>query len=104
MSNDLRSHFNKNQQFLKLGDDETFKGLYIGWEAITTKFGKKGYEFTLEREDGSRVKWTTSNSKVVLQFSDLIDKGLKKGMSIEIHRKGIEKDDTTYTVKEVLPF
>ena len=102
--NELREHFNKSQQYLKIGDGEAVKLFYVGWEAVTTKFGKKGYEFTFEREDSSRVKWTTSNSSVVNQISDLLDKGLKKGSCIEIKRTGLEKDNTKYTIGEALPF
>jgi len=102
--NDLRDHFNKSQLYLKLGDRETFKGFYVGWEAITTKFGKKGYRFTLEREDGSRVQWDTSNGKVINQISKLLDEGLKKGSRIEIYREGVTKDDTTYKITEGVPF
>lgn len=101
---DLGEHFNKSQKYLKLGDKETFVGSYINWEAITTRFGKGGYRFTFEREDGNRVQWDTSNSGAVRQISDLIDKGLKKGMPIEIRREGIEKDDTKYFIKEGVPF
>lgn len=101
---ELGDHFKKSQQYLKLGDGETVKLVYVSWEAITTKFGKKGYEFTFEREDGSRVKWTTSNSNAIMQVSNLIDGGLKRGGIIEIHRKGIDKTDTKYTITEGLPF
>lgn len=102
--NDLKAHFNKSQQFLKLGDKEKFVGSYISWEAVTTRFGKKGYEFTFEREDGSRVKWTTSNSQAILQISDLIDKGMKKGDPISIYREGTDKLDTKYTIQQEVPF
>jgi hypothetical protein len=101
---DLGEHFAKSQKYLKLGDNETFKGLYIKWEAITTKFGKAGYRFTLEREDGSRVEWETGNAKAVQQFSDLLDDGLVKGMPIEITRHGIDKTDTRYDIKQGLLF
>ena len=95
---DLRDHWNKSQAYLKLDDKETFEGFYISWESILTKFGKKGYRFTFERQDGSRVQWDTSNSKAVIQISDLLDEGMKKGSPIKIYREGIEKDNTKYTI------
>jgi uncharacterized protein YajQ (UPF0234 family) len=101
---DLREHFNKSQQYLKLVDGETVKLYYVSWEAITTKFGKKGYEFTFEREDGNRIKWTTSNSQAVLQLSDLLDAGLKRGGVVEIKRTGSDKTDTRYTITQGVPF
>lgn len=100
----LREHFNKSQMYLKLGDKETFKGSFVSWEPIVTKFGKKGYRFQLEREDGSRVLWDTSNSKAVLQWINLFDKGLKKGDAINIYREGTEKDNTNYTITSEVPF
>lgn len=104
MSGSLREYINKNNQYLKLGDGETIKCFYVNWEAVTTKFGKKGFEFTFEREDGSRFKWTTSNMGAVNQISDLLDKGLKKGGCVEIKRVGLEKTDTKYFITEALPF
>jgi len=104
MSESLREHFNKSQQYLKLGDGESIKLIYVSWEAVMTKFGKKGYEFTFEREDGSRVKWTTSNSRAIMQISDILDKGMKRGGVIEISRKGVDKTDTEYTITEGIPF
>lgn len=101
---ELGEHFKKSQKFLKLGDGETVKLSYVSWEAVTTKFGKKGYEFTFEREDGSRVQWTTSNSQAIMQISKLLDDGLKRGGIIQINRKGVDKDDTVYTISEALPF
>lgn len=101
---DLGKHFNKSQGYLKLGDKETFEGLYIGWEAIKTKFGKNGYRITLERDDGSRVSWDTGNGRAILQLDSLIDKGLKKGSPITILREGTEKDNTKYTISEGVPF
>ena len=100
----LREHFNKSQAYLKLGDKEKFDGAFISWEAVKTKFGKNGYGFTLERDDGSRIKWTTSNSQAVNQFADLIDKGLKKGSLVTIIREGLDKTDTRYTITERTPF
>lgn len=105
MSESLREHFNKSQTFLKLGDKEHFEGRYVSWEPILiAKYNKKGYRFVLEREDGSRVSWDTANARVVLQFSDLIDKGLKKGDPIKIYREGTEKDNTKYTITAEVPF
>ena len=104
MNESLKQHFNKSQAYLKLDDKEEFKGLYISWEAIQTKFGKKGYRFMLEREDGSRVQWDTSNGKAVLQLANLLEKGLKKGDPIVIRREGVTKDDTEYFITEGLPF
>lgn len=104
MAESLREHFNKSQAYLKLGDKEKFEGSYIGWEAITTKFGKKGYRISLERDDGSRLTWDTSNTKAVTQLADLLDKGFKKGSLISIYREGVEKDDTRYTITERTPF
>ena len=104
MENSLKAHFNKSQKYLKLGDKEAFIGLYIGWEAIQTKFGKPGYRFTLEREDGSRLTWDTSNTKAIRQLSDLLDQGMKKGDPIKIFREGIDKEDTRYTITQETPF
>ena len=100
----LREHFQKLQGFLKLGDKETFNGIYVAWEPIKTRFGKNGYRFTLERADGSRLFWDTSNSKAVRQISDLLDKGMTRGTPIKIYREGIEKENTKYVIEEGLPF
>jgi hypothetical protein len=100
----LKDHFNKSQKYLKLGDKDTFKGLYVSWEPIQTKYGKPGYKFTFEREDGSRLEWTTSNMSAVQQIADLIEAGLKKGDPIKIYREGVEKTDTKYTITAELPF
>ena len=100
----LKEHFNKSQKYLKLGDKESFVGLYISWEAIQTKYGKPGYKFTFERQDGSRLEWTTSNMRAVQQLGDLIEAGLKKGDPIKIYREEVEKEDTKYTITAELPF
>ena len=103
----LRTHFNKNQSYLKLGDNETFQGAYVSWEAMNINFKgtiKKGYRFTLEREDGTRISWDTSNSQAILQFADLMDQGLKKGDPIKIVREGVDKTNTRYTITKELPF
>ena len=100
----LKGHYSKSLNYLKLGDKEDFIGLFISWEPILTKFGKKGYRFTLEREDGSRLSWDTGNGKAIGQIADLIDKGLEKGDKIKIHREGIEKDNTVYTITEETKF
>lgn len=104
MSESLREHFNKSQPYLRLGDKETFQGLFISWEPIMTKFGKKAYRFTLEREDGSRVQWDTGNTRAIIQFADLMEKGLKKGDHVKIYREGTEKDNTKYTITDEIPF
>ena len=101
---DLGDHVKRSQQYMKLGDKETFKGFYISWEAIKTKFGKNGYRFTLEREDGSRLFWETGNIQAVQQISDCIDAGMKKGDPITIQRFGLEKDDTKYKITSEVPF
>jgi hypothetical protein len=104
MEGSLSEHFKKSQKYLSLGDNETFKGLYINWDPITTKWGKPGYKFTFEREDGSRLEWTTGNSRAIRQMSDLIDKGLKKGDPVLIKREGTTKENTVYTVEATVPF
>lgn len=104
MANALREEWNKQQKYLKLNDNEKFNGTFVKWEKITTKFGKLGFRFTLERQDGSRVDWDTSNGSVIGQISDLIDKGLVKGSPIQIVRHGVTKDDTTYQITEEVPF
>lgn len=101
---DLGEHLAKTQKYLKLGDGETFKGAYIKWDAITSRFGKSAYRFTLEREDGSRVEWETGNAKAIRQISALLDGGLVKGDIIEIKRVGLDKENTTYTITEGTPF
>ena len=99
MSEDLKKHFQDSQDYLKLGDKEKFEGVYIGWESITTKFGRKGYRFTLERSSGKRITWDTSNTKAVAQMIDF-----DKGDGIEIVRNGVEKDNTVYTITKKVPF
>lgn len=100
----LKAHFNKSLGYLKLGDKESFVGNFISWEPIVTKFGKKAYRFNLERSDGSRVSWDTGNSRAILQFAELIEKGLKKDGTIKIYREGLDKDNTRYTITEQPPF
>ncbi len=103
MTESLGEHFKKSQKYLSLGDGEIFQGSYVSWAPITTKWGKPGYLFTFERGDGSRVEWTTGNTKAIRQISDLLDKGMKKGDPIQIKREGTEKDDTKYIISD-LPF
>lgn len=104
MNESLRDHFNKSQKYLKIRGGETFKGFYVGWEPITNSFGSKAYRFTFEREDGTRVQWDCGNSKAILQISDMLDKGFKRGGVIEIHREGNDKEDTRYEIKEGVSF
>jgi hypothetical protein len=101
---DLLDHFNKSQPYLRLGDNDTFNGLYISWEPIKTKFGKNGYRFILEREDGSRLSWDCGNMDAIKQFGALIRGGMKKGDLVKILRQGTEKDDTKYTITAGIPF
>ncbi len=101
MTDDLMDHFNKSQTYLKLGDKDTFKGVYVSWEAINMSFKgqiKKGYRFVLEREDGSRLNWDTGNGNAITQIGVLIRQGMKRGDPITIHREGSEKENTRYTV------
>lgn len=102
MSEDLESHYNKNSDFLKLSDGEIFKGLYIGYEPITTKWGK-GYRFILERENGNRIKWDRGSSK------NMIDqmKVFKKGDTIKIQKNVVIENGekkNRYEVTSEAPF
>jgi len=98
----IKDEIQRDSKFLKLGDKDTFKGLYISFEKIMTKYGK-GWRFQLEREDGNRIFFDTCSSKVALQFDALLDGGMKKGDPIMIQREGLEKE-TKYTITEGLPF
>ena len=94
----LEQNFKRNQPYLKLGDQEEFTGLFIGWEKVKTRFGKDAYRFIMERGDGSRVSWDTGNSRAVVQMFPM-----QKGDALKIHRSGVEKDNTIYTISKINP-
>ncbi len=82
--------------WVRLEDGETVIGNYLSWKEVASSFDPKKTIFQYELEINGNVKYFQSGNKGIALFFD----GLKKGATVQITRKGKDRD-TRYEIIEI---
>ena len=93
----LKQWAKENSNWLKLDDGETFHGQYLGYSFAINQNGKEVPCYKFKDMQGN-TKTLQSVSQVLINLFDEETGKFKKGDSIRITRRGLEKE-TKYEVE-----
>jgi len=84
----------KDRNTIKLEEDESFTGTYLGYETkVDTRYGKLRYRFKFVMEDGTTKELVTTAKKFLEKMAYVL-----KNSILEVTKVG-EGTDTNYKVK-----